>query len=99
MGTSVLSGISVVKCLYRASSADFYLATARRPVRVFVDNPVHLGKTRTAKDEELRTLLRKKGYRVLELYYDDYTDKKKDELYAEMLYNLGINQRRDSRNY
>jgi hypothetical protein len=42
------------------------------------------------KDEELRILLRKKGYRLLELCYDNYSDKKRDELYAEILANLGI---------
>lgn len=36
------------------------------------------------KDEELRTLLRKKGYQVLELSYNDYSDKKRDELYSEI---------------
>ena len=30
-----------------------------------------------AKDEELRALLRKKGYRILELHYDSYSDKKR----------------------
>ena len=30
-------------------------------------------------------LLRKRGYRVLELYYDSYTDKKRDQLYYEIL--------------
>jgi hypothetical protein len=36
------------------------------------------------KDEELRTLLRKRGYRILELCYDSYSDKKRDELYKEI---------------
>ncbi len=37
-----------------------------------------------AKDEELRSLLRKRGYRVLELCYDNYTDYKRDQLYDEI---------------
>ena len=41
------------------------------------------------KDEELRILLLKKGYRFLELCYDNYSDKKRDELYDEILANLG----------
>jgi len=41
------------------------------------------------KDEELRTLLRKRGYRVLELNYTGYTDKKRDELYREIVKQLG----------
>ncbi len=42
----------------------------------FVDGPVHLKTTQMMKDEELRTLLLKRGYRVLELSYTGYTDKK-----------------------
>jgi hypothetical protein len=41
------------------------------------------------KDEELRTLLRTRGYRVLELSYSSYTDKKRDELYQEIVNQLG----------
>jgi hypothetical protein len=41
------------------------------------------------KDEELRGLLRKRGYKILELYYDGYSDKKRDELYEEMMNSLG----------
>jgi len=37
-----------------------------------------------AKDEELRSLLRKRGYRILELYYDSYSDKKRDQLFEEI---------------
>jgi len=37
-----------------------------------------------AKDEELRTLLRKRGYRILELFYESYSDKKRDQLYEEI---------------
>src|SRR6266480_4202424 len=64
--------------------ADFYFPTQTRPLIVFVDGRVHLGKTQMFKDEELRTLLRKKGYRVLELFYDSYSDKRRDELYLEI---------------
>jgi len=41
------------------------------------------------KDEELRTLLRKRGYRILELFYDSYTDKKREQLYEAILDSLG----------
>src|SRR5260370_31071471 len=53
------------------TTADFYFPTQTRPLIVFVDGRVHLGKTQSIKDEELRTLLRKKGYRVLELFYNN----------------------------
>ena len=56
---------------------------------VFVDGPVHLKKAQMMKDEELRTLLRKRGYRVLELSYTGYTDKKRDEFYREIMNGLG----------
>jgi hypothetical protein len=56
---------------------------------VFVDGPVHLNTIQVLKDEELRTLLRKRGYRILELSYGSYTDKKRDELYGEILNGLG----------
>jgi very-short-patch-repair endonuclease len=68
--------------------ADFYFPTQPRPLIVFVDGRVHLGKAQMFKDEELRTLLRKKGYRILELSYNHYTDKKRDELYDEILADL-----------
>ena len=55
---------------------------------MFVDGRVHLGKTQAAKDEELRSLLRKRGYRVLELYYDSYSDKKRNQLYEQILDSL-----------
>jgi len=41
------------------------------------------------KDEELRSLLRKRGYRILELYYDSYSDKTRDQLYGELSESLG----------
>src|SRR5437762_6111810 len=59
------------------TTADFYFALETRPLLVFVDGRVHLGKAQMAKDEELRSLLRKKGYRILELYYNGYSDRKR----------------------
>jgi len=67
------------------TTADFYFPLEPRPLIVFVDGRVHLKIAQIMKDEELRTLLRKKGYRILELYYNCYSDKKRDELYREML--------------
>ncbi len=66
------------------TTADFYLPLETRPLVVFVDGRVHLGKIQMARDEELRSLLRKRGYRILELYYGSYSDKKRDQLYAEI---------------
>ena len=66
------------------TTADFYFPIEPRPVLAFVDGRVHLGKTQMVKDEELRTLLRKKGYPILELCYDGYSDKKRDQLYKEI---------------
>ncbi len=71
------------------TTADFYFPLQPRPLLVFVDGRVHLGSSQMVKDEELRSLLRKRGYRVLELYYNSYSDKKRDELYEEILNNLG----------
>src|SRR5438309_4141632 len=59
------------------TTADLYLSTEPRPLIVFVDGRVHLGRTQMFKDEELRTLLRKRGYRVLELFYNSYSDKRR----------------------
>src|SRR6266849_7495214 len=66
------------------TTADFYFPLESRPLLVFVDGRVHHGTTQMAKDEELRSLLRKRGYRILELYYDNYSDKKRDQLYQEI---------------
>ena len=63
--------------------ADFYFPLESRPLIVFVDGPVHLKTAQMMKDEELRTLLRKRGYRILELSYSGYSDRKRDELYQE----------------
>jgi len=71
------------------TTADFYFPVEPRPLLVFVDGPVHLKTSQMLKDEETRTLLRKKGYRILELSYDNYSDKKRDQLYREIRNNLG----------
>jgi very-short-patch-repair endonuclease len=67
------------------TTADFYFPLEPRPLIVFVDGSVHLKTTQMMKDEELRTLLRKRGYRILELSYSSYTDKKRDELYQQIV--------------
>ncbi len=70
------------------TTADFYFALESRPLLVFVDGRVHLAATQMAKDEELRSLLRKRGYSILELRYDSYSDKKRDQLYQQILSEL-----------
>ena len=67
------------------TTVDFYFPLEPRPLLVFVDGRVHHGRAQMVKDEELRSLLRKRGYRVLELYYNSYSNKKRDELYDEIL--------------
>jgi len=71
------------------TTVDFYFPLEPRPVLVFVDGRVHLGKAQMIKDEELRTLLREKGYQVLEVSYNSYSNKKRDELYRNILDTLG----------
>src|SRR5439155_26026204 len=71
------------------TTADFFFPVEPRPLIVFVDGRVQLKTNQMMKDEELRTLLRKRGYRILELVYGSYTDKKGDELYREILNGLG----------
>ena len=71
------------------ATADFYFPLEPRPLIVFVDGRVHLKRSQSIKDEELRTLLRKRGYRILELCYEVYTDKRRDQLYEEILDSLG----------
>src|SRR5467141_4027982 len=71
------------------TTADFYFPTEPRPLIVFVDGRVHLKTSQMTKDEELRTLLRERGYRILELCYDSYSDKKRDMLYDQLIDNLG----------
>jgi len=70
------------------TTADFYFATEPRPTLVFVDGRPHLTTAQMIKDEELRTLLRKRGYKVVELAYNCYTDRKRDELYHQLLTGL-----------
>src|SRR6266480_2126699 len=76
--------------------ADFYFPLEPRPLIVFVDGRVHLKTCQLIKDEELRLLLRKRGYRILELGYNNYSDTKRDQLYQEILDNLGRNGSRNS---
>jgi very-short-patch-repair endonuclease len=70
------------------TTADFYFPFDSRPLIVFVDGRVHLRTTQMTKDEELRSLLRKRGYRVLELCYDSYSHKTRDRLYQQILDDL-----------
>ena len=70
------------------TTADFFFSLESRPLLVFVDGRIHLGTAQMAKDEELRILLRKRGYRVLELSYDGYSDKKRDQLFSQILKDL-----------
>ena len=71
------------------TTVDFYFPLEPRPLLVFVDGRVHHGKAQMVKDEELRSLLRKRGYRLLELYYSSYSERKRDQLYGEILDSLG----------
>src|SRR5438876_8889626 len=71
------------------TTADFYFPLEPRPLVVFVDGRVHLKTSQMTKDEELRGFLRKRGYRILELYYDSYSDNKRDELYDQIMNCLG----------
>src|SRR5213080_1550550 len=66
------------------TTADFYFPLESKPLLVFVDGRVHLGTAQMVKDEELRSLLRKRGYRILELCYDSYSNRKRDQLYEEI---------------
>ena len=71
------------------TTADFYFPLESRPLLVFVDGRIHLKTSQMTKDEELRTLLRKRGYSVLELHYASYSDKRRNQLYEEILDALG----------
>ncbi|HZY94088.1 MAG TPA: hypothetical protein VFE98_04400 [Candidatus Bathyarchaeia archaeon] len=71
------------------TTVDFYFPTQPRPTLVFVDGRPHLSIAQTVKDEELRILLRKRGYRVLELVYKCNSDKKRDEFHKALLQSLG----------
>src|SRR3989442_13041902 len=57
------------------TTADFYFPLESRPLLVFVDGRVHLGTAQMTKDKELRSLLRKRGYRIRELNYASYSDR------------------------
>src|SRR6184192_1705685 len=69
--------------------ADLYFPVEPRPLIVFVDGRVHFKTAQMIKDEELRTLLRRRGYKILELFYRSYSDRKRDQLYEEILSSLG----------
>src|SRR6058998_3556247 len=71
------------------TTAGFYFSLESSPLLVFVDGRVHYGRAQIVKDEELRSLLRKRGYRILELCYDRYSDKARDRLYQEIMCALG----------
>jgi very-short-patch-repair endonuclease len=71
------------------TTANLYFPLEPRPLLVFVDGRVHHVTAQMAKDEELRLPLRKRGYRILELHYDSYSDKRRDLLYEEILNSLG----------
>ena len=49
------------------TTADFYIPLVTRPLIVFIDGRVHLGRSRMVKDEELRSLLRKKRIQSLRI--------------------------------
>src|SRR5437773_12162723 len=57
------------------TTADCYFPLEPRPLVVFVDSRVHLKTSQMIKDEETRTLHRKTGYRILQLYYRRYSGK------------------------
>jgi very-short-patch-repair endonuclease len=71
------------------TTADFYFPLESRPLLVFVDGRVHHGTAQMVKDEALRSLLRERGYRILELPYNNYSGKTRDQLYSELLGSLG----------
>src|SRR5438034_10021969 len=66
------------------TTADFYFPTENRPLIVFVDCRVHLKTPQMIKDEQVRMQLRTRGYRVLEWFYDSYSDGKRDQIYQEI---------------
>ena len=71
------------------TTADFLFVSEPRPTLVFVDGKPHLNTAQMIKDEELRSLLRKRGYKVVELAYSSYSDKRCRELYEQLLSGLG----------
>ncbi len=70
------------------TTVDFYFPTVPRPTLVFVDGRPHLRALQMIKDEELRTLLRRRGYKIIELVYRNYSDKKRDQLYDQLVDSL-----------
>lgn len=62
---------------------DVIVEKGDKPICVFLDGPVHV--KRALADEENRELLAKRGFRVLELPYDAYTEEQKQLLIAEIL--------------
>jgi len=71
------------------TTADFYFPLEPPTVIPLRRRTVRVKTSQMTKDEELRTLLRKRGYRILELFYDSYTDKKREQLYEAILDSLG----------
>lgn len=55
-----------------------------KPLVVFLDHPETHGK-RTLADQENRELLAKKGFRVLELQYDAYTEEQRQLIISEVM--------------
>ncbi len=49
------------------TTADFDFPLESRPLLVFVDGPVHFATAQITKDEEVRSVLRRRGYMILEL--------------------------------
>src|SRR5437016_14122605 len=70
------------------TTPDFYFATQPRPTLVFIDGRPHLTTAQMIKDEELRSFLRKRRYTVVELAYNNYSDKKRVDLYQQLLNSL-----------
>src|SRR5439155_19685952 len=48
------------------TTADFYFPLESRSLLVFVDGRVHLAIAQTTKDEEVRSVLRRRGYKILD---------------------------------
>jgi hypothetical protein len=71
------------------TTANLYFPLEPRPMLAFVDGRVHLGTAQMMRDEELCSHLKRRGYRVIELYYDSYSDTKRDQLYQAILVSSG----------
>ena len=70
------------------TTADLYFPLEPRPLLVFVDGQVHHGTAQMAKDEELRALTEERIQNPRTILRQ-YSDKKRDQLYQEILDNLG----------